>query len=140
MPKGVVKLPQQELAAKAGQSQQLVSRKRRQGKDDATIIAEAGKGPAVARKQRTESYADAQARKETALANLRELEEAEKRSELLDRKETEAAWSSMISEAKASMLNIGDELGDVLAAEMNPIRCRELVNDKVREALTALAG
>jgi hypothetical protein len=86
-----------------------------------------------------EQFVDAQRRKESALADLRELELAEKRGELLNASEVSTAIHELISAAKSKLLLLGDELGDRLAAESDPIRCREMVNAEVRSALTALS-
>lgn len=141
MPKGVNK-GVRKLAKKAGVSPGLVTRKKTQGKSDAQIIEEAAarKGKRAKQPRKSESYAEAQARKEKALADLRELELREKQQELISAADAAKAWSGMITSAKDTLMAIGDEICDLLAPETNPIRCRELVNDKVREALTKLSG
>jgi hypothetical protein len=75
VPKGVNKRPtDRALAETLGVSHVLVNRKRHQGKSDAQIAEEAAKkAPTkpVARSVPDETYAEAQARKETALADTR---------------------------------------------------------------------
>lgn len=58
---------------------------------------------------------------------------------LIDSDEVAAAWSGMITRAKNMLLAIPDELGDILASEYNPIRCRELLRGKIEKALVNLA-
>jgi len=142
------------IAKEAGCDPALVTRKLRQGKTRETIIAEAvayreRKGfpstlpvdkPALVPKPRDENFVDAQRRKESALADLRELELAEKRRDLLSASEVSTAIHEFIATSKSKLLLLGDELGDRLAAESDPIRCRELVNAEVRNALTALSN
>jgi hypothetical protein len=125
------------LAKKAGVSESLVSTKRARGKADSDILAEAAK---THRRAKThESYADAQARKETALADLREMEARRQKSELLDADDVRAAVVGMITSAKSRLLTMADELCDRLAACSDPIGCRVLVDSEVRRALTALS-
>jgi len=143
--KGVV-----ALAKEAGVTPALVSRKLKQGRTRDQILLEAAERrqrmgvvltPAVNKpKPRDENFVDAQRRKESALADLRELELSEKRKELLSAAEVSTAIHGLISSAKSKLLLLGDELGDRLAAESDPIRCRELVNAEVRNALTALSN
>ncbi|MEN6606915.1 MAG: hypothetical protein ABFD60_06700 [Bryobacteraceae bacterium] len=59
--------------------------------------------------------------------------------ELLDRGEVKAAVSSMIGAAKNKLITIADELCDKLAATSDPVRCRELVDDRIHQALSELA-
>jgi hypothetical protein len=140
------------LAEQAGVSPALVSRKLKQGRTREQILTEAaerrermgivltpGVNKPARRKLPDEQFVDAQRRKESALADLRELELAEKRGELLNASEVSTAIHELISTAKSKLLLLGDELGDRLAAESDPIRCREMVNAEVRSALTALS-
>ena len=142
MPKGVSKrLTERELAAKVGISPALVNRKRQQGKSDEQIAEEAAKkAPTkpVARSVPDETYAEAQARKETALADLRELEREEKRGNLISASDVKTAWAAHIAAVKNKLMQMPDELSDKLAAEASPVKCRQLVLEKVRGALTEL--
>ena len=85
------------------------------------------------------SLAAAQLVKAQADAKRAALEVRRLEKRLLDRDEVADAWSGMIAAAKAKLLVIGDELADRLAAESNPVACREMVDKKVYEALAALA-
>ena len=75
------------------------------------------------------------ARKEAALAGLRGLELRAKQGELVDIGKVNAWVAGMILRAKDIFGRIGDELGDRLANESDPIRCRELIGAEVRRGL-----
>jgi hypothetical protein len=158
-----------DVAAAAHCSVPLVSQKRARGKSDAQIIREgvarwkrqqrdAAAGEAkrveataiVAEDEPTVSaelpaeldgltYAEAQRRKEIELYRRQKLANDEAEAKLLDADEVTTAWHEMISTAKSRMMLIPDELGDRLASESNPIRCREMIREKVFHALEALA-
>lgn len=72
-------------------------------------------------------------------ADLVELERKKLEEALLDAEEVAQEWSSEITEARNILLAIGDELGDKIAAETDAVRCRELINARVRAALQELA-
>jgi hypothetical protein len=64
--------------------------------------------------------------------------EARKRT-LIKRDEAVAAWSSMISSARASLLQLGAELAPRLRDGMTIMEREHLINSEVRKALTALS-
>ena len=124
---------QAEIARRAGVSEAAVSQNPRiVANPDGSVNVEATRANFTA-------VEDAQMRKETALAELRELELAEKRGLLLVRADVIRTWDEHITQAKNKLLAIGDEISDKLAAESNPLKCRELVNGRIREALAELA-
>lgn len=134
-----------EVAAKAGVSHVLVDRKLKQGKSEAQIIEEANvrrqkqaEKPAKVT-DKTESFAEAQARKETALANLRELELAEKRAELISAADVKTAWAAHIAGCKNKLISMADELMDKIAVESSAVKCRQMILDRVRTALAELS-
>jgi hypothetical protein len=125
------------LAKKAGLSEASISTKRRQGKSDAQIVEE---GRRVHTKRKTtESYAAAQARKEVALANIREIEVSVKRRELVPIGKINVFVAGMIIKAREELLRIGPELRDRLAQEADPIACEQLVAARIQAALNVLA-
>ena len=85
------------------------------------------------------SLAAAQLVKAQADAKRAALEVRRLEKRLLDSDEVSGAWSGMIVAAKAKLLVLGDELADRLAAESNPVACREMVDRKIHEALSDLA-
>lgn len=142
------------LAAEIGVSPSVVTKKRRKGKPDEQIAAEAlayqaekerkeseaaGLGAGDRAADALESEAEADRRYAIARADLRELELSQKRGELVNAAEVATAWAAMISAAKSRLWNIGPELCDKLASESNPVRCNELVTEKIRQALADLS-
>lgn len=87
-----------------------------------------------------ESYSEAQARELRAKADLRELELAEKRAELINGAEHHQSVCEMITTAKSRMLLIPDEIGDRLAVETNPVKCREMLREKIWHAMSELSA
>lgn len=83
--------------------------------------------------------AEARRRKEIALAELHELRLGERRGELRPIAAINAYISGMIIEARDILLRIAPELADKLAQESDPIKCRELIEVEVKQALRKLA-
>lgn len=83
-----------------------------------------------------ESLADARRRKESALADLREVELAAKRGELVERARVIGGWSDMICAAKTSLLTIPSRLREAGL----PLDAAELAERIIRESLEHLAG
>lgn len=158
-PQKVVNKGVRELAREAGVSPALVSRKLRAGKSPRQIMLEAEarrqqqaapstpasppSTPAIvttkSRSMIDGTFAEAQLRKESALADLRELELAEKRRDLLSASEVSTAIHELIATSKSKLLLIGDELGDRISAESDPIKCREMIAAEIRAALQELS-
>lgn len=86
-----------------------------------------------------EIYNKARAKNEVLKMERADMENKKMKGELLDRDEVQTAWRGMITAAKNSLLSIPDELGDTLASEYNPIRCRERMRDRIEQALTELS-
>lgn len=86
-----------------------------------------------------EKYYDAQARKESALADMHELKYREAIGELLPVGMLNAWFSGCIIKCRDILLNIGPELRDRLAQESDPVQCDELVTFEIRRALAELA-
>ena len=85
-----------------------------------------------------EPYHDAITRKEIALANIREIEEAEKRDALVPLAEINAHVAGMIIRARDVLTRMGGELRDSLASETDPIKCEALINAETNQALREL--
>lgn len=152
-------MTERQIAHESGYSRGVVHRKLTQGRTAEEIIR-AGKerqrrqAGAVARAEdakesngkhgrhdptRGESYASAQARKEAALATLRELELARERGELLPRDEVIQAWSDMISSARSMLLQLGAKLAPRITSGMSFAEREAAIDAGVRECLTALS-
>jgi hypothetical protein len=120
-----------QLAKVMGYSVGEVQRRRSRGESDSQIMMaakvhdEGKKAKRGATRACQESFADAQARKESAMADLREMEAAQKRGELLNADEVREAVSGMVLAARAKFLVIGDVLAD---------RCRRHAYWRLRRA------
>jgi hypothetical protein len=80
------------------------------------------------------TYRDAILRKETAIANLRELELAEKRGDLVSRKEAESAWENASVCLRDGILSVPDRIA--LQLEGRTAReIREMMMTELRKAL-----
>lgn len=78
-------------------------------------------------------------RREAAEARLKELEVGEREGSLLPAEEVRDAVNGMILHARETLLRIGAELQDRLAAMTDPVACGELVDAEIRRALTQLS-
>lgn len=82
---------------------------------------------------------DAKQRKLMAEAELAELELAEKRGLAVSIAAAQAAWAAMIGSARAKLRGIGSKLGPIVATEIDPFKCRLLVDEAIDEALLELS-
>jgi phage terminase Nu1 subunit (DNA packaging protein) len=87
----------------------------------------------------SETLADAQRRKEVALADMRELDAQKAKGEVLDTEEVRNAVSGMIMACRAKLLALAGEICDKIAATSDPITVRELLDERIRQALAELA-
>ena len=88
----------------------------------------------------TEPLPEAIRRKEIALANLREIEEAIKRGELVDVASMEAAWATVGQTIRDNLLGMPDKLTPMLAAMTDKKAIRTYLMEQFRQLLTALPG
>ena len=86
-----------------------------------------------------ETLTDAARRKEIALADLRELELAQKRGELVDLAEINAWVAGMIMRARDILMQLSGETRDRLARQKDPVKVGEVIDKEVRRALRELA-
>jgi hypothetical protein len=136
-----------DIARRTGVSITTVSRKIAGGKTEADIVREADEWKAkqkrlirtIAPAKNTETYFDAQRRKEVALANLREQELATKAAHLVPIAEVNVFVASMILRSRDILLRIAPELCDYLAQETDPIKIQKLIDAEVHRALAALS-
>lgn len=85
-----------------------------------------------------ETLAQANRRKEIALANLREIDEAERRAELVDVGKMEQAWSGVGQTIRDALLGLPDKMTPTLAALTDKKQIRSYLMESLRQALTAL--
>jgi len=124
-----VKISASALARAAGISQQAVS------KNQHLKHAEDGSIDAKASIESLEKLEDAQARKERALADLRELELAERRGELVSLAEVNEEAFAAARSVRDAMLAIADRTAAILAAESDPVKLHKILTDEIRKAL-----
>jgi hypothetical protein len=131
-----------ELARELSISATTTSRKRSQGKTDDQIRQEAIEYKAKELEKNTVdriSFTEAQRRKETALAELRELELAKARGEVAPTKEINQYVATMILRAREILLRMPAELSDRVAQTSDPIECKRLLEAEIHRALRQLA-
>jgi phage terminase Nu1 subunit (DNA packaging protein) len=141
-------MTERQIAKESGYSPGIVHRKLAQGQTAAEIIR-AGKlrpsrlaaaaalaGEAGGSKRAGETYAEAQARKETALASLRELQLAERRGALIQRETVESEWTSVCTTIRDAMLGLPTKLCSRLAAMTDEPEITKYLRVEIRAELT----
>jgi hypothetical protein len=123
------KISASSIARAAGISQQAVS------KNPHLKHAADGSIDAGASIEALEKIEDAQARKERALADLRELELAERRGELVSLAEVNEQAFSTARSVRDAMLAIPDRTAAILAAESDPVKLHNALTVEIRKAL-----
>lgn len=84
-------------------------------------------------------YWDAKTRRETAEASIAELKEAELRGDLVRRAVVEREFAARLVALRESLEVLADRLSAQVAAEPDALRCRQLLRDEHRLALSAFA-
>ena len=135
---GVARWKRQQKAAAGAEARQVEAETIRQLEqppaEDAALKAKA------AGDLSSLTYDEAQRLKEIELYRRQRLANDEAEGKLVDGSEIQIAWQELISTSKSMLLLIPDEIGDRLASESDPIRCRELVREKIHHALSELAA
>ena len=85
-----------------------------------------------------ETLLDARRRKESALANLRQLQVAREEGQLVSA-DFEAAMAAMIGRARTRLLAIPSKLAAAVAPESNAAVCEKLIRAEIYQALSELA-
>ena len=83
---------------------------------------------------------DARTRREIAEANIREMDEAKQRRELILVSAVQAQLSTDYATTRDAMLQIPARMGPVLAAEKDPATVQTLLHAEIHKALMTLAG
>lgn len=87
----------------------------------------------------SETFSQAQTRKEIALANLREDEVRENQRELVRRKDVIRLHGDMIVTAKTNLRGVGSKLAADLAAETSAAQCQAMVDHEIDAALREIS-
>jgi hypothetical protein len=93
----------------------------------------------TARGLRLETFTEAQARKERALANKNELYVAERMGLLVPVQPFRAWLTGIAVKSRDILMSIGADLQDQLAIETNPVEIKRMIDDKMGRALSELA-
>ena len=101
--------------------------------DDASSISDLGSIPG-------EDRDEARTRREIAEANLAELEEAERRRELISVSAVKAAISTDFAVTRDALMQLPARAAPLLAAETDPAACERMLHAEIHQALTTLAG
>lgn len=138
-----------EAAAHFSVSKSLITRKKAQGKlamrGDLVDVQRSEAAftkslhPATASPDTGESFAEGQRRKESALANLRELEFAEKAGKLIPADEARAAWFTATRMVRDRLLGLPSQWALEVAALSEPRDVQALTDKKLRAVLASLA-
>lgn len=110
---------------------------------DATWQARTDPAKQPSGKQRApeaEDFFQARARKEVALANLREMDAAKRRSETLNATEVQAGWCEIVQNVRNRLLLIPDKVAPRVAVLSDVLECREVVRREIYDVLNALAA
>jgi phage terminase Nu1 subunit (DNA packaging protein) len=84
------------------------------------------------------SYTEARARKETALAGLRELQLRQRQGELVERSAVKMELFAISRPIRDRLENIAPRMAGLIAAESSQEKCFELLRREVRQALEDL--
>jgi phage terminase Nu1 subunit (DNA packaging protein) len=129
-----VPLKTPSIAKKTGLTRAGVKYKRDRGETDEEILS--GKG----RKSKDgETLIDAQLRKEKALADLRELEVAQKRGELIERKIAELAGANIAQMTRQRLQTVPAAVASVCAASTDENEVKRIIDAEITKQLEHLA-
>jgi hypothetical protein len=84
---------------------------------------------------RVEALEDAKLRRAKALAEHQELENMLRRGELMPVSYVRKWASRFLIDGRDEMLRMGSELGDMLVAESDPVKCRAIIRTGMERAL-----
>lgn len=91
------------------------------------------------RGKKSETFLEAQQRKEAALADLREVELKERVGALVSAEDVNHWIGGMIIKSREVLMRIAPELKDRLSQESNPIKIEQIIEGEIRRALDELA-
>jgi phage terminase Nu1 subunit (DNA packaging protein) len=86
-----------------------------------------------------ETFSAAQRRKESALADVREMEAAKMRGALIDASDVKRVWAGHVMVVRNRLLALPGKLAPAVAANSDAAQCQELIRVEIYEALTELS-
>jgi phage terminase Nu1 subunit (DNA packaging protein) len=135
MPKGAAKgVSSRTVAKRAGTSKTTVNKKRLRGATDDEIIAAAQEKA----EGKSETFFAAQARKEQALADIRELERNEKLGELVSEAAVTEKWAAIGSKFRDALMSLPSRIINRVPDEWRR-EVNRIADEEVRKALQSLS-
>lgn len=89
--------------------------------------------------RRKENLAEAQTRKESALADLREMEARKVKGELVEVSEVSAQWSGVCTQIRDAVLSIPSKVSGKLCAMNDERRIADLLRTTIRGELSRIS-
>lgn len=80
------------------------------------------------------------ARKNAALADKTELENAQRRGELIEADSVKAEWETILMRVRTKLLQIPSMAAPVVSIETDPVEIQKIIDDHIRDALSELAN
>ena len=99
----------------------------------------AGRPKGTTKSSNAAIFNEARARKETALADLRELELATKRKELVAASEVDAEWRSLLGAVRSGMLAVPSRVAPELVTLTDERQIEDAIQAAIHEAMEAIA-
>ena len=96
-------------------------------------------GSGAGQEPEMQSLAEAQRRKEIAIAKSRELDLAEREGKLMDTEDARRAWSSHISSAASRFLLLPAKIAPRVATMTDPVAIQMFIDREIRLIMSELA-
>ena len=103
------------------------------------VRRKAGRPRSAAKASAEQRFNESRARKETALADLRELELATKRAELVEASAVEAEWRSLLGAVRSGMLAVASRVAPELVTLSDERAIEDAIQAAIHEAMEAIA-
>ena len=84
------------------------------------------------------SYSEARARKEAALAGLRELQLKQRQGELVEQSKVDSDWFKIGRQTRDGLFNIPDRVCAICASETDQFKIHTLLTTEITQALESL--
>ena len=104
------------------------------------VAVQQERGTATSGNDTPSDYLTARARRETAQADMAEMEAAELRGELVRADEIEAHWGALVVAFRARMMLVAPSVAPLIAAPGKVAEVQAKIQEAVFEALNELSG